>query len=706
VIEGLNSIVVTVARFWPGPYGGGVVSGQDALGVMWRVSVPSENAAKDPEPGEHWRFIGSGSDRDLRLTAIRGWPLVPTGHALVEYLAANPRFVGVGRAYAQRLWDHFDERLFELLQQRDADALAAVVGPFLAASIVLGWGLYSDELETLAWLDRYGMAPRTAARALDLWGAGARKHLEDDPYALCLLERWQHVDEAAQRTGVLPHDDRRLLAAVEEACARRFAKKHTVVTRRELVGELQALLRQAPLIDRAIDRAAAATRLIELEPDLFQARGPREMERLVAEELERRCGVESQAPFPARSTAQLATGSAGVELTALQLRAVRMAASKRLSVLCGGAGTGKTTVLRAVLAAARSLHGDAFPVHLAALSGRAAKRMAEATGAPALTVYRLLMGLRRGELPANDGLLILDEASMLDLPIVYRLLRSLGPSKQLLFVGDPAQLPPIGPGLVFHRMIGCARIPQVELTAIHRQASETGIPAAGAMIRAGRRPTLRRFDFAAPRARGVFLAAAGAGDVAKTTLDVLHAMSGSDFGAGIQQHDIQVLCAVRKGPAGSEELNKAIERRHRGPERETSWGMQLGSKIVWLVNDHQRGTREQPISLLNGSLGFVTSVDDSALVARFDDGSEHRLRRSDLGKLERGWAISIHKAQGSAFRHVVIPIVASVLLDRALVYTAITRATSSVVLVGDLALLAGAIARSPAATDRRVGLKM
>ncbi len=706
MIDSLNSIVVTVARFWPGPYGGGVVSGQDALGAMWRVSVPGKNTAKDPEPGEHWRFTGSGSNRDLRLTAVRGWPLVPTGRALVEYLAANPRFVGVGRAYAQRLWDHFGERLYELLQQRDADALAAIVGPFLGASIVLGWGLYSDEVEALAWLDRYGMAPRTAARALDLWGARARKHLEDDPYALCLLESWQRVDEAAQRAGILPNDERRFLAAVEEACARRFAKKHTVVTRHELTRELQALLRPAPLIDRAIDCAAAAARLIELEPDLFQARGPREMERLVAQELERRCNATPQAPFPTTSTTQLPTDIAGVELTALQQRAVHMAVSNRLSVLCGGAGTGKTTVLRAVIAAARALHGDAFPVHLAALSGRAAKRMVDATGAPALTVYRLLIGLRRGELPANDGLLILDEASMLDLPLVYSLLRSLGPSKQLLFVGDPAQLPPIGPGLVFHRMIGCARLAQTELTTIHRQTGNTGIPAVGEMVRAGRSPTLKRFDFHAPHAPGVFLAFAAPEDVASTTLNVLRSMSGNELGAGIHQHDIQVLCAVRKGPAGSEALNDAIERCHRSGDPETAWGLQLGSKIVWLVNDHQRGTREQPRSLLNGALGFVTSVDQTSLSVGFDDGSEHRLRRSDLAKLERGWAISIHKAQGSAFRHVIVPIVPSALLDRALVYTAITRATQSVILVGPNEVLEGAIARPNTASRRRVGLRL
>ena len=254
-------------------------------------------------------------------------------------------------------------------------------------------------------------------------------------------------------------------------------------------------------------------------------------------------------------------------------------------------------------------------------------------------------------------------------------------------------------------MVGCARIPQTELTTIHRQSSETGIPAVAGMVRAGRSPTLKRFDFDAPRAPGVFLAVASPNDVASTTLNVLRATSGSALGAGIQQHDIQVLCALRKGPAGSESLNEAIERLHRGAH-ETAWGLQLGSKIVWLVNDHQRGTREQPRSLLNGALGYVRSVDHTSLNVDFDDGSDHLLRRGDLAKLERGWAISIHKAQGSAFRHVIVPIVPSALLDRALVYTAITRATQSVILVGQNELLEGAIARPNTASRRRVGLKL
>jgi exodeoxyribonuclease V alpha subunit len=315
------------------------------------------------------------------------------------------------------------------------------------------------------------------------------------------------------------------------------------------------------------------------------------------------------------------------------------------------------------------------------------------------------MGLRRNEFAANDGLLILDEASMLDLPIVYSILRAIGPAKRLLFVGDPAQLPPIGPGLVFHRMVGSPLIPQVELKTIHRQASETGIPTAGAMIRAGQCPPLKRFDFTAPHGLGVFWVSASEDEIQSATLRAVTALADPAIGAGIKAQEIQVLCATRKGSAGSEALNEAIEQRHCRQAPPSHWGLQPGSKIVWLVNDHHRGNRDRPQSLLNGALGIITSVETTSLTAEFDDESTHRLHRGDLAKLERGWAISIHKAQGSAFRHVVVPIVRSALLDRALVYTAITRATHSVVLVGNRALWADAIKRLPSAENRRVGLR-
>jgi exodeoxyribonuclease V alpha subunit len=398
---------------------------------------------------------------------------------------------------------------------------------------------------------------------------------------------------------------------------------------------------------------------------------------------------------------------AGAGLNERQRQAVQMALSSSVSVLCGSAGTGKTTTLRAILAAARAGFGADYTVYQVALAGRAAKRMAEATGAEAVTVYRFLRDERLRQRRAELGLLIVDEASMLDLPAVYSLLRAIPASTNLLFVGDPSQLPPIGPGLVFHRMVASRRIPRVELTAIHRHAANSGIPLVGAAIRGGRFPRLPTYDLNEPEQPGVFIHRAESDHVATATVRVLEALAGAPLATGVRQRDIQILCATRRGPAGAVALNEMIERKHiAGGARNARWGLAIGSKILWAVNDHHRGSRAAPRSLLNGTLGIVAEVNDEGLVVHFDDGTSDVLRREDLTKVERGWAVSVHKAQGSAFGHVLMPVTPSRLLDRNLVYTAVTRAVRSVVLIGDELLLRAAVKEVTHTMTRRVGLNL
>lgn len=704
------SIALTVTSFSAGPYGGGIVHGSDDTGRHWDVVVGRGRAARDPASGERWRFVGElhAAISGNRLLAARALPMLPTGGGLVRYLAENPHIAGVGSAYAQRLWERFGERLYAILRDRDVSALQTVVGPILAHNIVLGWGLYTEDVETFAWLDGCGIAPRTALQVVLLWGAAAKRRLEENPYDLSLLESWQAVDDAALRAGLLPTDPRRLSAAIEEACARRFAQKHTAATLRELRSELGAILHNAPeTIDAAVERGRATRRLIEVGDDLFQARGPHEMERFVASAIEERLAhapgdFSSAQVGQALSSAEVAMGHS---LTEQQRQAVLQALSSPVSALCGGAGTGKTAALRALLVAAKGCLGRDYPVHQVALAGRAAKRMTEATGVEASTVYRFLLDIRLGRRSASDGLLVIDEASMLDLPSVYDVLRAVSPSMRLLFVGDPAQLPPIGPGLVFHRMVLSRRIPRVELTSIQRQKEETGIPLAGAAIRAGRWPQFRDFDSAVARHRGVFFRDASVGDVADATVHVLEAMAGAPVASGIRERDVQLLCATKRGDAGTNSLNDIVERAYvpRTDNAQVQWGLSEGSKVLWTANDHQRGTRDEPRSLLNGALGFVGRLDETGATTDFDDGTRDVLRRDDLRKLDRGWAISIHKAQGSAFRHVIVPVVPSRLLDRALVYTALTRAIESVVFVGDREVLRAAIARPTSAAHRRIG---
>jgi len=562
-----------------------------------------------------------------------------------------------------------------------------------------------------------------------LWGAGAVERIEADPYALSLLETWREVDERALRLGLALDDERRLLAAVEEAGARRWRMAHTVSTRGELVPIVRGLLGKGGwAAPAAFDLAVAAGRLVRLSPgaDGWQTRAPHTMERAVEAGFRERLSRESRAPCAGAVAAAIAAVEAeeGFRFTPRQREAVHMAVSSPISVVAGGAGTGKTSVLKAILragagrgaAAATGARqgGDPFPQ--IALAGRAAKRMAEATGAEAMTVHRFLKRLegRRGD--AGRGLLIVDESSMVDLPTVYRILRALPPDMDICWVGDPGQLPPIGPGLVFHRMVGADGIPHVELDRIHRQSERSGIPRVAADIRAGRWPDLPAFDPLEPDAEGVFLAPSAAGDTAATVLAVWKAMvgpppAGPDPGALAKVHggDTQILCPTRLGPSGARALAEEVERRWMaGQAPVRNWGLGVGSKILWTKNDYARPTghgdgEEAVAALMNGTLGVVRAATERGAMVAWDDGQDLEIFEDDLKKVARGWSISIHKAQGSAWRRAVIPIAKSRLLDRGLLYTAVTRARRTAVLVGEEDLMRAAVQAPPSALRRCVG---
>jgi len=729
---------LAATSFHASPIGGGILIGRDADGTLRRAVLPPGKAARDPQPGETWRVTGQEIEHPLhgpQIHAEVALPLMPSGRAVIRYLATNRRFEGVGWATANRLWEVFGEKLYDLIRQRDVAAVAAAVGPARAVAIVEGFGLLAEEIEVFAWLDRYGVEPRTAAAAASLWGRGAIGRISADPYALSLIEPWRTVDDRAKRLGVALADRRRLLAAAEEALARRFARGHTAATRNEAllqVGECLGLY-AAKHANEALDMAVEAGRLI-LHPDgLLQGRAAWFMEREVERRFRERLERPHEAPAADDVEAAIASveASEGYRLGIRQREAVHMAVSCALSALSGAAGTGKTAVVKAILAAAdlireRLAVGDrsGFECPQMALAGRAARRMTQATGRPAETVSRFLRRLEVGRTRIERGLAVLDEASMLDLRVVYRLLVKLPPLVDLLFVGDPAQLSPIGPGLVFHRMVESDAIPQVRLDVIHRQAEATGIAAVANEIREGRLPALPRFDPANPFAPGVFFVPATETSVADRSIDVFRAMAGAPPRAlktdRLHELDIQVICPMKSGAAGSRALNREIETLYMaGQPRVHDWGLSIGSKVMWLKNDYGKAplldedaeplldpVTGDPVfaGFMNGALGTVCRETGRGAWVAFDDGAEDEIRQFDLERLTLGWAISIHKAQGSAFRRVVVPLTRSRLLDRAMIYTAVSRGVETVVLIGDPQVFRLAVEASPRANMRRTTL--
>jgi len=361
-------------------------------------------------------------------------------------------------------------------------------------------------------------------------------------------------------------------------------------------------------------------------------------------------------------------------------------------LLAGYAGSGKTTVLAGICDAAEKMGRHCY---LMALSGRAAQRMSEATGRAATTIARFL-SRRVGKVQPGLGaheIVVIDEASMLDLPTLWRILRRIGRAS-LVLVGDPAQLPPIGFGLTFHSLLQCSALPSVTLDRVLRQRVGTGIPMIAEAARHGTLPNLPPFDAAQP---GVFFVDAKPGDAIAALLQ-----TGRQMGAtGATPDDMQIISPVRRGPAGIDAINQHLHglRCAAGGhthEEVLNLGLCPDDPIIWTKNDPVR-------NLTNGSMGRVLSVFQSGLVARLDE-QEITLQERDLKNVALAYAITVHKAQGSQWPKVLVPVFRSPLLDRTLLYTAITRASEQVVLVGDRQAAMEAILATPKSLTRDTSL--
>ncbi|MBR0910168.1 AAA family ATPase [Bradyrhizobium japonicum] len=615
-----------------------------------------------------------------------------SGDTIVRHLAEDPAFEGIGYATAAKLWAAFGAELYALLGNGDVDSLSEVLSEDRAERLALAWKEKLAEGDVVVWLDEHGFERRLAKKIIRLWGAEAAAKLRDQPYAMMALADWPVVDAAGGRMGIAADDPRRLVAAVEAVLYERLDQHHTWIGERDLVAAVGKLLKCSPArAGEAVVAAVAEKAAIPIASG-FQAAGAHMMERYVADRIREMLTEPAMGDLIARevSDAELAAWldrqDMGVALDDEQREAVRIAVQERFGIVRGGAGVGKTTVLRAV---ARACAAFGRSIHMMALAGRAAVRIGEATGFPASTIAAFLKGVEARQIALGpESLVVIDEASMLDLPTMYRILRALPDGCRLLLVGDPGQLPPIQFGLVLHALVERPEIPSVVLTRVYRQTEATGIPAVAGAIRSGRLPSLP--DKVDTTSSGVALIPSGE----VTTDQIVDVVA--DLG-GFSE-DLRIVCAVKAGPAGSEALNArfhdifAVGRR-RHPTRRLA----EGEPVMFLKNDYQQGLR-------NGSLGRITAIEEQKVTVDFD-GTEVDLTGYGLEELTLAYAITVHKAQGSSFKRVVIPIQKTRLLDRSLVYTAITRATDLAVMVGAGEVLRQALERDTHADRRETALE-
>jgi exodeoxyribonuclease V alpha subunit len=384
----------------------------------------------------------------------------------------------------------------------------------------------------------------------------------------------------------------------------------------------------------------------------------------------------------------------GARLSPEQHAAIKLLASSPVAILTGDPGTGKTSTIKALLGVYQKA---GYVVHLTAPTGRAAQRLSEATGDPAQTLHRWLRhrepqptGLRQLLVPALKEVVIVDEASMLDIFLAGRLIKACTPWTRLILVGDVNQLPPVGPGQVLRDLIGCGQIPIARLRRSFRQASQSRITAAAAEIKEGRVPELP-----APGQRKSDCYFIEAGSVKEIQRLIIKAAARSlPARCGADPHrDIQVLTPVHKGPLGTLALNQRIQGALSGDQEteEDISGLphaifRPGDRVLHTKNNYQLG-------VFNGECGNVEQVERERVTVKFGERVV-TCDQASLDELTHGYAITVHRAQGSEYPFVIIPVHESqgAMLSRALLYTALTRGRRMVVLIGSRRALARAIA--------------
>jgi exodeoxyribonuclease V alpha subunit len=378
-------------------------------------------------------------------------------------------------------------------------------------------------------------------------------------------------------------------------------------------------------------------------------------------------------------------GRTGADLAPAQEEAVRLALTSKVAVLTGGPGCGKSFTVRSIVTLAAAKRAK---VVLAAPTGRAAKRLTELTGHEAATVHRLLE-LRPGgdaaydrDRPLDADLVVVDEASMLDLLLANRLVKAVAPGAHLLLVGDVDQLPSVGPGEVLRDLLADGTpIPRVRLTQVFRQAQQSGVVTNAHRINAGEYPQVTGLpDF-------FLFAEDDADEAAKLTVDVVARRLPAKFGLN-PRREIQVLAPMHRGPAGAGALNQLLQEaltpsRPDLPERRFGGRVfKVGDKVTQIRNNYDKGAN----GVFNGTLGVVTALDptEQKLTVRTDEDEDIDYEFGELDELTHAYAVTIHRSQGSEYPCVVIPITMSawMMLQRNLLYTAVTRAKKLVVLVG------------------------
>jgi len=654
--------------------------------------------------GEWTRHAQHGAQ--FKVTGFRS-ELPASVYGIRKYLGSG-LVPGIGKVYANKIVDAFGTDTFRVLTEESARLReVAGIGRKRAAAIKQAWDEKRTERELYIFLQTYGVTPGQCVKLVKHFGGEARRILLEEPYRVAREIDgigFKTADRIAINLGFANDAPPRLDAGLIFALETLQEEGHTAFPRTELVDYAANLLEtSAERLRARIEALVESKQLVIQEgiPAVLQLPHNDRAERKIAEAVVRLERTASGLP-PIRVDAAMrwAEEKVGVTFHELQRAAVKNALTHKFSILTGGPGSGKTTTLRALV---EILKAKKARVHLAAPTGRAAQRLTETTGGFASTIHRLLKFdpasggfLSNEDHPLATDFLVVDEASMLDVRLAAALFQAVPTRAHLLLVGDVDQLPSVGAGNVLKDLIATGRAPVARLTVVYRQQGHSGIVATAHAINTGdpSLPPIVSEVAAVPAWSDLsFVAAESAEDCVRKVIQLCTEFIPRHYSSLDPVNDVQVLAPMHKGIAGVSNLNVELQGALNGSARglRTPAGeFRPGDKIIQLRNNYDK-------NLFNGDIGLVTAVDGAAGTVTADfDGDSHAFDRGDFGDLALAYCTSIHKAQGSEYPVVIIPLLKAhfMMLQRNLLYTAITRGRKKVFLVGEPAAYAMAVRNS------------
>lgn len=624
----------------------------------------------------------------------------PTTADGIERYLASGMIRGIGPVYAKKLVRMFAEQVFDVIEATP-ERLREVegIGPVRAKRITAAWAEQKVVREIMVFLHSHGVGTARAVRIYKTYGTDAIQVMSQNPYRLARDIRgigFKTADMIAMRLGIEKTAMVRVRAGISYALTESLDEGHCGLPSTQLIPLAVSLL-EVPeaLVETALglelaDGSVTMDR-IEETPCVFLA-GLYAAEKVIGNRLRQlRAGqlpwpkldIEKALPWVEQRT--------GLQLAPSQTAAVRLALTSKVTVITGGPGVGKTTIVNAIL---KILDAKGVQIQLCAPTGRAAKRMTEATGLEAKTIHRLLEvdpstgGFKRGvENPLDCDLLVVDETSMVDVLLMQGLLKGLPDQAALLVVGDIDQLPSVGPGQVLADIIASGVIPVVRLTEVFRQAAKSQIIQAAHRINIGAIP-----DTSKPSGESdfYFVHAADPEVGVPLIVDLVKTRIPRRFGFD-PIRDIQVLCPMNRGGVGARALNVELQAALNPATDQKverfGWTFAAGDKVMQIENDYEK-------EVYNGDVGYIEKVDNdlAELLVSFD-GRDVTYGINELDTLVPAYAATIHKSQGSEYPAVVIPVMTQhyAMLQRNLIYTGITRGKKLVVLVGQAKALAIAV---------------